>query len=160
MNLKSHTIPRFGKLVSIDFPMYGNIFTQFMENKWEYPYLCHSRILRDLVCVKGCIFNMFWLRESCRKSQTCHKEEKPQKNSWVNWYLLMFMSPCYFTYSARRGCSSEIKEKRNGREKVTFNKDINVNVNVIAQQTNQGWINVETTWSSTFMNFISTLIFG
>ena len=47
LNLKTHTIPRYGKLVSIDFPMYGNIFTQFMENRLEYPYLSHSWILRD-----------------------------------------------------------------------------------------------------------------
>ena len=47
MNLKTHTIPRYGKLVSIDFPMYGNIFSQFMENRWGYPYLSHSWILRD-----------------------------------------------------------------------------------------------------------------
>ena len=51
LNLKTHTIPRYGKLVSIDFPMYGNIFLQFMENRWGYPYLSHSWILRDFPCV-------------------------------------------------------------------------------------------------------------
>ena len=50
LNLKTDTIPRYGKLVSIDFPMYGNIFSQFMENRWGYPYLSHSWILRDFSC--------------------------------------------------------------------------------------------------------------
>ena len=27
--------------------MYGNIFSQFMENRWKYTYLSHSWILRD-----------------------------------------------------------------------------------------------------------------
>ena len=48
LNLKTHTIPRYGKLVSVDFPMYGDIFSQFMKNRWGYPYLSHSWILRDL----------------------------------------------------------------------------------------------------------------
>ena len=32
LNLKTHKTRRYGKLVSIDFPMYGDIFSQFMEN--------------------------------------------------------------------------------------------------------------------------------
>ena len=35
----------------VDFPMYENIFSQFMESKWGYPYLSHSWILRDFSCV-------------------------------------------------------------------------------------------------------------
>ena len=31
--------------------MYGNIFYQFMENRWGYLYLSHSWILRDFSCV-------------------------------------------------------------------------------------------------------------
>ena len=50
LNLKTLAIPRFGKLVSIDFPMYENIFSQFMENRWGYPYYSHSWILRDYSC--------------------------------------------------------------------------------------------------------------
>ena len=46
----SHIIPRYGKLVSIDFPMHGNIFSQFIEKKWEYPYLSYSWIFRDFFC--------------------------------------------------------------------------------------------------------------
>ena len=32
--------------------MYGDIFSQFMENRWEYPYLSYSWILRDFCCDK------------------------------------------------------------------------------------------------------------
>ena len=51
LNQKTHTIPRYGKLVPIDFLMYGKFFFQFMEKRWEYPYLSHSWILRDFSCV-------------------------------------------------------------------------------------------------------------
>ena len=57
LNLKTHTIPRCGKLVPIDFPMYENIFSQFTENRWEYLYLSHSWILRDFSCACPDLFN-------------------------------------------------------------------------------------------------------
>ena len=44
------TLPRYEKLVSIDFPIYGNIFSQFMGNRWGYPHLSHSWILGDFSC--------------------------------------------------------------------------------------------------------------
>ena len=51
---KTHTILRYGKLVLdfMDFPMYGNIFSQFVEKRWKYPYLFHPWILKDFSCVK------------------------------------------------------------------------------------------------------------
>ena len=52
LNLKTHTVLRYGKLIPMDFPMYGNIFTQLVEKRWEYPYLFHPWILRDFSCVK------------------------------------------------------------------------------------------------------------
>ena len=51
LNQKTHKIPRYGKLVPIDFLMYGNFFFQFMEKRWEYPYLFHPWILRDFTSV-------------------------------------------------------------------------------------------------------------
>ena len=44
----THTISRYGKLVPIDSLMYGDIFSQLKENRWEYPYLSQSWIWRDL----------------------------------------------------------------------------------------------------------------
>ena len=37
LNQKIHTIPRYGKLVPIDFLMYGNFFFQFMKRKIRIP---------------------------------------------------------------------------------------------------------------------------
>ena len=45
--------------ISIDFPIYRNIFSQFMENKQEYPYLPHSWILRDFP-----VYFAFWVVSS------------------------------------------------------------------------------------------------
>ena len=42
-----HAIPRYRKLVSIDSQCMGIFFSQFMENRWRYPYLSHSWVLRD-----------------------------------------------------------------------------------------------------------------
>ena len=39
---KPLAIPRHGKLVPIDFLTYGNIFSQFIEKRWKYPYHSHS----------------------------------------------------------------------------------------------------------------------
>ena len=50
LNYKTHAIPRYGKQVSMDFPMYLDIFYQLMENRYE-PYLSQSWILRDFSCV-------------------------------------------------------------------------------------------------------------
>ena len=46
-NLKTHAIPRYRKLVSIDSQCMGIFFSQFMENTWRYPYLSHSWVSRD-----------------------------------------------------------------------------------------------------------------
>ena len=62
---KTHTIPRYGKLVSIDFPMNGNVSSQFMENRWEYPYLSHSWILRNFSCECAILYESYvkYMRE-------------------------------------------------------------------------------------------------
>ena len=52
LNQKIHTIPRYGKLVPIDFLMYGNFFfSSSWKKRLEYPYLSHSCILRDFSCI-------------------------------------------------------------------------------------------------------------
>ena len=62
----SHTIPRYGELVSIDFPMYENIFSQLMDNWWEYPYLSYWWILRDFACDAYGYFQQFQLEWAVR----------------------------------------------------------------------------------------------
>ena len=37
--------------------MYGNIFSWFMENRWEYPHISHSWILKDFSCVHSTAYD-------------------------------------------------------------------------------------------------------
>ena len=56
---KTDTIPIYGKLVPIDLLMCGNIFFQFIEKRWKYPYLSHSWILRHFSCVWLLNYDLF-----------------------------------------------------------------------------------------------------
>ena len=90
MEFKNHAIPRYGKLVSIDFPMSGNIFSQFMESRWGYPYLSHSWILRDFSFDSNIMY-LCWDHSSSisfgkenrqRKQQKMTKKGDMQSKKW------------------------------------------------------------------------------
>ena len=91
---------------------------------------------------------MFWLRESCSKSQTCYRRgreiaEKFLSTSlliYILWYL--YLPSCYFIYNARRDAVAEkefdivipmtlerllvqrFEKKEMNEKKVTFNKNM------------------------------------
>ena len=89
---------------------------------------------------------MFWLRESCSKSQICHKRGREIAEKFLStllliyWYL--YLPSCYFIYNARSDTVAEkefdivipmtlervlvqrFKKKGMSEKKVTFNKDM------------------------------------
>ena len=67
---------------------FGNIFSQFMENRWEYIYLFHSLIWRDF---------------SCEFIQFLKHKEKENSHSkgkiWESTNIPKLWVPKYFTWS-------------------------------------------------------------
>ena len=47
IELKNPHNSKIWELVPIDFLTYGNIFSQIIVKRWEYPRLSHSWIYRD-----------------------------------------------------------------------------------------------------------------
>ena len=81
---------------------------------------------------------MFWLRESCSKSEICYKEEKSLKNSGTHRYWCLYLLVTLFIMHVKiqlqrknviltywwhwDAFSLEIQEKRNGQKKKLLTK--------------------------------------